>query len=188
LAKTFIDIRGIIDGDPEVFRKVYLRYFDMLYHLCFEYTQNAHIAEEIVQDTFMKLWEVRKVIHKESNLGNFLYTIAKNKCLNHLREQQTLLTAQKDRDFLEKQFNIDALVETGDQWIQFEDLKVFLESVIEKMPEGIRSVFVMSRFEDKKYKEIAQLLNISIKTVESRISKALLILRKAYDDYNSEGL
>jgi len=160
----------------------------MLYHLCIEYTQNAHIAEEIVQDTFMKLWEVRKGIHRESNLGNFLYTIAKNKCLNHLREQQTLLTAQKDKDFLERQFNIDALIEIGDQWIHFEEMKVFIASVIEKMPEGIRKVFVMSRYEDKKYKEIAQQLNISIKTVESRISKALIILRKAIEDYNSEGL
>jgi RNA polymerase sigma-70 factor (ECF subfamily) len=160
----------------------------MLYHLCVEYTQNTHIAEEIVQDTFMKLWEVRKMIHRESNIGNFLYTIAKNKCLNHLREQQTMLIAQKNPDFLERQLNIDALIEIGDQWIHFEELKVLIASVIGKMPENIRKVFMMSRYEDKKYKEIAQQLNISIKTVESRITKALIILRKAFDDYNSDGL
>jgi RNA polymerase sigma-70 factor (ECF subfamily) len=181
-----IDIKGIIEGDREIFRRVYLKYFDMLNHLCMEYTQNAHIAEELVQDTFLKLWEVRKKIHRESNIGNFLYTVAKNKCLNYLRDQQTILNAQKSRDFLTKQYNMDALIEVGDQWMNFKELKTLFESVIDKMPESIRIVFMMSRYEDKKYKEIALQLNISVKTVESRISKALIILRKALDDYNSE--
>lgn len=180
------DIKGIIQGDREIFRKVYLGYYDMLYHLCNEYTHNAHIAQEIVQDTFLKLWEIRKEINTETNIGNFLYTIAKNKCLNYLRDQQTILKVQRSRDFLERQFDIEALQEAGDQWIQFEELKVLIKSVIEEMPEGIRKAFFLSRYEGLKYKEIAQHLNISVKTVEVRISRALALLRKALDNYNSE--
>jgi RNA polymerase sigma-70 factor (ECF subfamily) len=183
-----IDIKGIIRGDREIFRKVYLAYYDMLNHLCIEYTHNAHIAEEIVQDTFMKLWEIRKEINMDTNIGNFLYTIAKNKCLNYLRDQQTILKVQKNREFLESQFDIEALQEVGDQWIRFEELKVLFKSVIEAMPEGIRKAFILSRYEGMKYKEIAQYLNISVKTVEVRISRALALLRKALDNYNSEAL
>jgi len=181
LTRVKIEIEKIILGDRETFRKVYLRHYDMLNHLCFEYTHNTHIAQEIVQDTFMKLWEIRKEISTETNLGNFLYTIAKNRCLNYLRDQQTTLRAQKSRDFLEMQFNIEALQEAGDQWIHFEELKVLIESVINGMPESIREAFILSRYEDMKYKEIAEHLNISVKTVEVRISKALMILRKALD-------
>lgn len=118
-------------------------------------------------------------------MGNFLYTIAKNKCLNYLRDQQTILRAQKNRDYLEKQLSIEALHEVGDQWIQFRELKVLIEKTIEEMPEDIKQIFIMSRFEEMKYKEIAEKLNISVKTVESKISKALTILRKVIEDYNS---
>lgn len=188
MPRIIVDITGIIRGDREVFRKVYLKYYDMLHRLCFEYTQNAHIAEEMVQDTFMKLWEIRKEINSDSKIGNFLYTIAKNKCINYLRDQKSILEAQRNKDFLEKQFNIEALQEIGDQWIYFKELKELIESVIEKMPLGIRRVFIMSRYEEKKYKEIAKELNISVKTVENRISKALIILREAIDKYNSAGI
>lgn len=150
-----------------------------------EYTQNVHIAQEFVQDTFLKLWEIRTKINAETNMGNFLYTIAKNKCLNYLRDQQTILRAQKNRDYLEKQLSIEALHEVGDQWIQFRELKVLIEKTIEEMPEDIKQIFIMSRFEEMKYKEIAAKLNISVKTVESKISKALTILRKVIEDYNS---
>ena len=188
MAGVKIDIKGIIQGDREIFRKVYLGYYDMLNHLCFQYTHNADIAQDIIQDTFLRLWEIRKEINTETNIGNFLYTIAKNKCLNYLRDQQTILKIQKSRDFLEKQFNIEALQEVGDQWLQFEELKILIKSVIERMPEGISKAFILSRYEGMKYKEIAQHLNISVKTVEARISKALVLLRKALDDYNSEAL
>jgi len=160
----------------------------MLYHLCKEYTQNPHIAHELVQDTFMKLWEIRTKINAETNIVNFLYTIAKNKCLNYLRDQQTMLRAQNNREYLETQLSIEALQEVGDQWIHFKELKSLIEEVIEGMPQDIKKVFMMSRYEDMKYKEIAKQLNISVKTVEIRISKALIILRKAINDYDSSVL
>lgn len=185
MRRVKVDIRGIIQGDREVFKKVYFKYYDMLFHLCMEYTQSVHIAQEFVQDTFLKLWEIRTKINAETNMGNFLYTIAKNKCLNYLRDQQTILRAQKNRDYLEKQLSIEALHEVGDQWIQFRELKVLIEKTIEEMPEDIKQIFIMSRFEEMKYKEIAEKLNISVKTVESKISKALTILRKVIEDYNS---
>jgi len=186
--KNSYDIKGIIHGNREVFKKVYFEYYDMLNHLCVEYIHNTHIAEEIVQDTFLKLWEIRKEIDIDTNIGNFLYTIAKNKCLNYLRDQQTILRIQKSKDYLENQFNIEALQEVGEQWIYFKELNELIDSVIEGMPEGIRRVFILSRYKGMKYKEIAQQMNISVKTVESRISQALSLLRKALKDYNSADL
>lgn len=181
--KGKIDISKIIEGDRETYKRVYLKNFNLLYQLCFEYTQDSSIAEEIVQDTFTKLWEIRKSINSDTNLINFLYTIAKNKCLNYLRDQQTVFRAQKSLKYLEMQFNYEALYEVGDNWIQFNELKEMIDSAIEKMPEEIKKTFILSRFEELKYKEIAEQLGVSVKTVESRISKGLTFLRKELKDY-----
>jgi len=136
--KGKVDISKIIEGDRETYKRVYLKNFNLLYQLCFEYTQDSSIAEEIVQDTFTKLWEIRKSINSDTNLINFLYTIAKNKCLNYLRDQQTVFRAQKSLKYLEMQFNYEALYEVGDNWIQFNELKEMIDSAIEKMPEEIK--------------------------------------------------
>ncbi len=181
--KGKVDISKIIEGDRETYKRVYLKNFNLLYQLCFEYTQDSSIAEEIVQDTFTKLWEIRKSINSDTNLINFLYTIAKNKCLNYLRDQQTVFRAQKSLKYLEMQFNYEALYEVGDNWIQFNELKEMIDSAIEKMPEEIKKTFILSRFEELKYKEIAEQLGVSVKTVESRISKGLIFLRKELKDY-----
>jgi len=181
--KGKVDISKIIEGDRETYKRVYLKNFNLLYQLCFEYTQDSSIAEEIVQDTFTKLWEIRKSINSDTNLINFLYTIAKNKCLNYLRDQQTVFRAQKSLKYLEMQFNYEALYEVGDNWIQFNELKEMIDSAIEKMPEEIKKTFILSRFEELKYKEIAEQLGVSVKTVESRISKGLTFLRKELKDY-----
>ena len=178
-----IDISKIIERDRETFKGVYLKNFNLLYNLCFEYTQDSSIAEEIVQDTFTKLWEIRESISSDTNLINFLYTIAKNKCLNYLRDQQTVFRAQNSLKYLEMQFNYEALHEVADQWIQFNELKEMIDLAIEKLPEEIKKTFILSRFEELKYKEIAKQLDVSVKTVESRISKGLTFLRKELKDY-----
>jgi len=188
LSGTKIDIQGLSQGDREVFRRAYVQYYNMLYHLCMEYIHNQQVAQELVQDTFMKLWEIRRNLNSDTNLANFLYTVAKNKCLNYLREQQTIRRAQNSRDYLESHFSIEALQESGDHWIHFNELEELIRNAIGRMPPGINKAFILSRYDGLKYKEIAQKLNISVKTVEVRISKALAILRKAVRDFDPSAL
>jgi RNA polymerase sigma-70 factor (ECF subfamily) len=178
-----INIEEIRRGDKKAFERVYHEFFDVLFYLSRQYLEKEQLAEEVVQDTFMKLWEVRESLPDETNIKNFLYTITKNNCLNLLRNEKIVLKHQQNTRYLEMKMNYEALDSLGDQVIEYDELQNKIQSAISNLPEDIRKVFIMNRFEDLKYKEIAEQLNISTKTVEARISKALKILRKELKDY-----
>jgi len=176
-------LKGIRSGDKSAFEQVYLTYYDLLYHLSLQYLGEKSIAEEVVQDAFLKLWEVRTELKPDSNIKNYLYTITKNNCLSQLRKTHLHKTPVTDARFLEMQFNYEALVSIPDNVIEFEELKAKIEASIDSLPDDLRQVFIMNRFEDLKYKEIADKLNLSPKTIEARMSKALNRLRTELKDY-----
>jgi len=169
-------------GDKKAYEAVYNEFFGVLYHLCLNYLHDDKVAEEMVQDTFMKLWEIRETLNDQINIRNFLYTITKNNCLNHLRNQKISLKHQENMKYLEMQFNYEALEKLGN-YLQFEELRNKIDDAISKLPAEVIETFKLSRFEELSYREIADQQGISIKTVEARISKALRILRVELKDY-----
>ena len=169
-------------GDKKAFEAVYNEFFGVLYHLSLNYLNDEKVSEEIVQDTFMKLWEIRETLNDQINIRNFLYTITKNNCLNYLRNQKISLKHQENVKYMEMQFNYEALEKLGN-YIQFEELRSKIDEAISKLPAELIETFRMSRFEELSYREIAEQQSISIKTVEARISKALRILRVELKDY-----
>ncbi len=177
-----VDIDALRNGDKRAYEKIYNEFFDVLYHLCLHYLNDEKVSEEIVQDTFMKLWEIKESLNDEVNIRNFLYTITKNNCLNYIRNQKVVLKYQANVKYLEMQFNYEAIEKLGD-YVQFEQLREKIDEAIANLPEGIRETFILNRFEDMPYKEIAWKLQISVKTVEARVSKALRILRVDLKDY-----
>jgi RNA polymerase sigma-70 factor, ECF subfamily len=178
-----VNIQSLRKGDKKAFEKLYMTYFDMLYNLSNQYVHNPSLAEEIVQESFLRLWENRHNIEKNTNFKNLLYTIAKNKCLTYLRDIKTRLKHLGDLKYHEMQFNYAALEGLGDKLLEFDELQNKIQNVIDNFPEEIRQVFIMKRFDNLKYREIADKLNISQKTVEARISKALSILRQELKGY-----
>lgn len=177
-----LNITALRKGEKRAFEAVYNEFFGVLYHLCLTYLHDEKTAEEIVQDTFLKLWEIRENVNDQTNIRNFLYTITKNNCLNTLRNQKISLMYQKNMKYLEMQFNYEAMEKLGN-YIQFEELRNKIEDAIMKLPEDVADTFRLSRFEELSYREIAEKQNISVKTVEARISKALRILRVELKDY-----
>jgi RNA polymerase sigma-70 factor (ECF subfamily) len=169
-------------GDKKAYEAVYDEFFGVLYHLCLNYLHDEKVAEELVQDTFMKLWEIRETLNDQINIRNFLYTITKNNCLNYLRNQKISLKHQENMKYLEMQFNYEALEKLGN-YLQFEELRNKIDEAISKLPAEVIETFKLSRFEELSYREIADQQGISIKTVEARISKALRILRVELRDY-----
>lgn len=176
------DISALKKGEKKAYEEIYSDYFGVLYHLCIQYLHHEKIAEEIVQDTFLKLWEIRDTINEQINIRSFLYTITKNNCLNYLRNQKVSMKHMENIKYLEMQFNYEALERLGN-YVQFEDLKNKIEEAIKHLPEEVIETFKLSRFEELSYKEISVTQKISIKTVEARISKALKILRAELKDY-----
>ena len=170
------------EGEKIAFEEIYNDFFGVMHHLSVQYLHDQKVSEEIVQDTFMKLWEIRETLNEQFNIRNFLYTITKNNCLNYLRNQKIALKHQQNIQYLEIQFNFEALERLGN-YMEFEELREKIDNAIAALPDDLRETFLLSRYEELHYKEIADKQSISIKTVEARVSRALRILRFELKDY-----
>ena len=175
-------IKSLQKGEKFAFEAVYTDFFGVIYHLSLQYLHDEKIADEIVQDSFIKIWEIRETLNDRFNIRNFLYTITKNNCLNYLRNQKTALKHQENLKYMEMQFNYEALEKMG-SYIEFEELRLKIDQAIASLPEDLRETFLLSRFDELQYKEIAEKLSISIKTVEARMTRSLKILRHELKDY-----
>jgi RNA polymerase sigma-70 factor (ECF subfamily) len=163
--------------------KAFERLFYALYsHLCLfaeHYVQNSAEAEEIVQEVFVTLWEKRRQISVNTSLKNYLFRAVKNRCLNFLQHKKVESRyAEKFRSETEKQSPDEtAFIESG--------LLQKIEESIRAMPEKRQEIFRMSREEGLKYREIAEKLNISIKTVETHMGLAIKSLREKLNQFMS---
>lgn len=175
-------ILSLRKGEKFAFEEIYNDFFSVLYHVSLQYLHDEKISEEIVQDTFMKLWEIRESLNDQFNIRSFLYTITKNNCLNYLRNQKIAYKHQENLKYLKMQFNYEALDKLG-SYIEFEELRAKIDEVISSLPDDLRATFELSRFEEMSYKEIAEKQSVSVKTVEARMTKSLKILRHQLKDY-----
>jgi len=177
------DLLAFRKGDKKVFESIYYEFSDMMYHICGQYIKDKFVVEEIVQDSFLKLWEVRDGLLEELSIKNYLYTIAKNKCLSHLRQKKANTKPIDQLQYLEMKFNYESLYAMADNVMEFDELKSKIDVAINELPDKLKEVFLLNRVEELKYKEIAVQLDISVKTVEVRMSKSLKILRTELNDY-----
>lgn len=149
--------------------------FDTLYEplckFCYRFVLSTEIAEDIVQDTFTYLWESWSRLSQMESLKAYLYTTVKNRSLKHLQKNYTksptLMIEDCNDDF------IDSNQPSAEQLLEYHDLQSIVEQALSKLPERCRIVFVLKRFDEKTNKEIAQLLNISVKTVEAQMTIAI---------------
>jgi RNA polymerase sigma-70 factor (ECF subfamily) len=166
---------SIRNSNQGVFELVFNYYYSGLVVYADQIIKNMAVSEDIVQSVFMKLWETREAIEIRSFRSYFIQCV-KNRCIDHLRSQQT-----KQR--LDNRIpDANNLVMDEDLWTKNE-LSELLENSIEDLPPRCREIFKMSRYENLKIAEIADQLNISKRTVETQISKALKVLRVKLADY-----
>ena len=152
-------------------REAYESYFDALRSFLYYKTMNAELSEDLVQEVFIKVWEKRKEIKKET-LKSLLYTMANNLFLNHVNHLKVVRSHEEEQ---KTQQSINQ--QTPQYLFEEKEFEIKFNHVIEKIPPGSREVFLMNRIEKIKYEEIAARLEISVKAVEKRMSKALQIIR-----------
>jgi len=164
-------------GDKTAFDALFRAYYTPLcYYAASLQNGDRTLAEDLVQQAFVKLWEQRESLQINWSVKAYLYRSVHNAALNQIR-------AEKVRDRY-KQYNADYLEMNHQQASEPEpQLKERLQKALSALPAQCRQVFELSRFEELKYREIAEQLDISIKTVESQMGKALKILRTQLADY-----
>jgi RNA polymerase sigma-70 factor (ECF subfamily) len=177
------EIRFLYKNDKKVFKNIFNDYYLPLFRLSCYYLEDEDEAKGVVQEAFIKLWEVRDKINADSNLRNFLFTIVKNNCLNILKRKQILLKHHEKIREKEVRYQSESLSRLNSDYLEFDELNERIDIAIKNLPEHCRVVFEMSRFEEMKNREIAEKLGITIKTVEARMTKALRILKNELNEY-----
>ncbi len=166
-------------NDEKAFEKLFHQYYG---HLCL-YASHMLLdevsAEEIVQDFFVKLWEKRKHLTIETSVKSYLYRSVRNLCLNLIQHNKTKLQHAKSV--------ISDAAQNPDHEDQFYeiDLAQKIQESILSLPEKRQKIFRLSREDGLKYREIAEKLNLSIKTVETQMGLAIKTLREKLKNYNT---
>ncbi len=172
-------------GDQKTFEKIFNEYYKKLLLYAKEYVVDLEIAREFVQEAFLKLWEIKKSLLENTNLEALLFTIIRNDCLNYLKR----ITVKKryneftQKTFNELQLNYIALKDSTSELLFLDELQKKIDDAIAELPVKCKEIFEMSRFDGMKYKEIAEKLSISSKTVENQISEALKRIRQKIENY-----
>jgi RNA polymerase sigma-70 factor, ECF subfamily len=171
-------LERIRNGDKEAFETIFRAYYQSLCIFSLRYLKRTDLAEEIVQDIFVTIWDKRSNLQFETSLKSYLYRAVHNNSLKFLQHQKVVdkhaqyLIAQKEQYYYEPLNNL-----------QIAEVTKLLENAFKSMPQKTREIFTLSRDEGLKYAEIAEKMEISVKTVEAHMGNALKILRENLNEY-----
>lgn len=164
--------------NKQEFEKLFREYFKPLTAFAKKYLNDIDLAKEIVHEAFLKLWEKRTEVDTSKSVKSYLYTTVYNRSLNYIRDNKKFDRTEGKTELLERSENWDQT-----NHMIAAEIEAKITQTLDSLPEKCRQIFVMSRYEEMKYKEIAEKLEISIKTVETQMSKALKALRNNLVEY-----
>lgn len=171
---------SIKEGNEKSFELIFKTYYVKLCNYAVGYTNQLEIAEDLVKDTFLNIWNKREDLEIKSSLSGYLFRCVHNSCINYLKRGKSKNTLSLD-DLsnielkLKQPLSTDYLLEN----IFAKELQDYIFNQIDKLPKQCREIFTLSRFENLSHKKIAKKLDISENTVKVQIYRALLKLRKA---------
>lgn len=160
------------------FEEMFKSQYNILCGFANKYLEDLDAAEETVQSIFVKFWENRSTHTITGSLKSYLFTAVKNNCLNQLKHYK-IRDDYKEHNQRELELS---QVTVADQ-VETDELEDKIRASIEALPEGRKKIFILSRYEGLKYKEIAEKLNVSIKTVENQMGSAIKQLRSDLTAY-----
>ena len=152
---------------------LFRQYYATMCQAAYKILPDEHIIEDLVQDVFYEIWKKRKTLKIKSSIVAYLRKATRNKTLNYIRDQKIDFRNAPPKEDLRSE-DISTI-----QTLMADDLQVEIDQAIDSLPPRCRLVFVLNRFEELSYQEIAEQLDISVKTVENQISKALKSLKKS---------
>ncbi|HNV30251.1 MAG TPA: RNA polymerase sigma-70 factor [Cyclobacteriaceae bacterium] len=165
-------------GNESAFEMIFRTYYQPLCRYAYSFLQDKEEAEEVVQASFITVWEKRNNIAIETSLKSYLYRMVRNSCLNVIKHEKV-----KQQHVAHELAVSEVSHESVSQKVQAAELEIRITEAMKTLPEQCRLVFQLSRFEELKYQEIADQLQISVKTVENHMGKALKLMREQLKDY-----
>lgn len=160
------------------YEEMFRTYFSSLCYFAQKYITDLDSCKEIVHKVFVSIWESRETFDFDKPAKSYLFAAVYNRSMNHIRDAKKFRN-DYDLDVL----NDNPVHAVNADHLEAAELETLIWNVIQTLPEKCREIFILSRFEEKKYGEIASTLNISVKTVEAQMTKALKVLRDNLKDY-----
>ena len=153
----------------EEFKLIFDQYYEPVKNFLYYKSGNVALSEDLSQDVFLKLWEKRDTVNQET-VKSLLYTIANNLFINQLKKNKVSF------NFILNEGLSDKNTESPQYEMEMKEFGEHLQRVLAELPEKSREVFLMNRIDKLKYREIAERLDISVKAVEKRMTKAIALL------------
>jgi RNA polymerase sigma-70 factor (ECF subfamily) len=171
-------LSALKSGDITAFEMLFKTYYQPLCNYAYTFIQDRDEAEEIVQSTFLSVWEKREGMEVRTAMKPYLYAMVRNACLNVIKHEK-IKQVHVTGELAVAERSVESVTRT----VMAAELETKIYEAMEQLPEQCRLVFKLSRFEELKYAEIAEQLSISVKTVENHMGKALKIMREQLRDY-----
>lgn len=176
-----IDLNKIQTGDPEEFHKLFTLLYPRLMALALRFV-SPFIAEDIVQSVFLKYWIQKETLQIRS-INSYFYRCTQNECLNYLKHQSITQNYATEVRLAEERIRYQQeLSDQNDSWnnLTSHNLEELFQETLNRLPPKCRQAFELSFYQEKTYKEIAQELSVSTRTIEEHVQKAIALLRQAF--------
>ncbi len=168
----------ISQGDKKAYEQVFRSYYQALCNYASSLLKDMDEAEEVAQNVFYNIWNKRETLQVNASIKAYLYRAVHNDCLNRIKHRKVKTVYAEDY-----KNTMTGGFDDSSKLLDAKELNALINGAIDSLPEQCGLVFKLSRFEHLKYSEIAEQLQISVKTVENHMGKALKILREKLKDY-----
>ncbi|MFY0625943.1 MAG: RNA polymerase sigma-70 factor [Reichenbachiella sp.] len=159
--------------------RLFKTYYKPLLVFAIRWLHDRQDAEDVVQEVFTKIWKKGAEISETINIQSYLFGAVKNGCMNHDRHLKVMQRHQND-----SKYSLP-INENPHHYMMLNEIEKRIEDTLKSLPQKSKNVFILSRYEQKRNKEIADIMNISIKTVEAHMSKVLSALKRNLKHYIS---
>lgn len=171
-------VKQIKNGDKNAFESIFKHYYSHLCAYANKFVQDIDESEEIVQEVFFQIWQKRENLDIKSAFKSYLFRAVRNSCLNNIKHKNIQI---KHQDYT--LHNNEGNQTEFEDKLETNELEERIRIAIDKLPTERKKIFLMIRFEELKYKEVAEKLSISTKTIENQMGKALKFMREELKDY-----
>lgn len=173
-------LRRLIDGEMDAYEELFHRYYPTFCAFVRGMTKDTFVSEDITQNIFLKVWINRKRLDEEKSIRNYLFVLAKHEVYNYLRTKNRTFTPLREiaSDPEARGGEFAASHNETEETLDLQETAERVEALVRRMPDQRQLIFRLSRFEHRSNKEIAAMLNLSVRTVDKHIELALKELRR----------